>query len=88
MRENKIYVGQTLLSKLETQDALHLICFQAAGINTVTSAVETKRGLRLGVSGKASREGVIEASFEESMRFSKVETNTVAKCREWKHDQR
>lgn len=88
MRENKIYVGQTLLSKLESQEVLRLICFQAAGIHIVLSAVDTKRGLCLGVSEKASREGVIEASFEESMRFSKVEMNTLAKCREWKRDQR
>lgn len=81
-------LAKSLLSKLESQEALHLICFQAAGINTVSSAVDTKRGLCLGVSEKASREGVIEASFEEPVRFSKVEMNTLAKCREWKHDQR
>lgn len=37
---------------------------QAAGENTIVSAVGTKRGLCLEVSGKASR-GVIEASLEE-----------------------
>lgn len=39
--------------------------FQAAEINTVSSALGTKRGLCLEVSGLASRENVTEANCEE-----------------------
>lgn len=53
-----------LLSKQESRGFMSDF-FQAAGINTVLSAVGTKRGLCLEVSGTASREGAIEASFEE-----------------------
>lgn len=55
---------------------------QGAGINTVSKAVGTKMRLCLEVSGKSSR-GIIEASFQEKPRFSKVQMNTVARCREW-----
>lgn len=54
-----------LTFKIDSKEALCLIFSQAAEINTVSSSVETKRGLCLEVSGKASREDVIEASFEE-----------------------
>lgn len=43
---------------------------QAAGKNTVLSAMGTRRGLCMEVFGKASR-GVIEASFKELIRFFK-----------------
>ena len=57
--------------------------FQAAEINTVSSALRTKRGLCLEVSGMASIEDVTEANCEELVRFSKVEMTTVVRCREW-----
>ena len=62
---NEIHAHQTSFPSKNQEAFFMSEFFQAAEINTVSSALRTKRGLCLEVSGMASREEVTEANCEE-----------------------
>ena len=64
-RQNEIDVHQTSFPSKNQEAFFMPDFFQAAEINTVSSALGMKRGLCLEVSGLASREDVTEANCEE-----------------------
>lgn len=63
--QNEIHAHQTSFPSKNQEAFFMSEIFQAAAITTVSSALRTKRGLCLEVSGMASREEVTEANCEE-----------------------